>query len=486
MDKELYDPSMTQNPTPVIKAGQKVWLIGIKGTGMCALAEILQSRGVEVSGSDVPEEFYTDTVLKSLGIPYKTEFKASHITDDLDFVVRSAAYGEGHPEVDAAGKQGLPLLLYPEALGLLSENVPAGAVSGVHGKTTTTAITGCLVQALNLPGEVLVGSAVPSFGNRSTLIQGGDFFIAETCEYRRHFMHFFPDRMILTSVEPDHLDYFKDMDDISEAFISFIEKLPQGGTLIYCGDDPGAAAAAEEARVKRKDLNCIPYGFSVDGAWGISKEEAGEGENRFRINALDKTFRIRIPGDHVIQDAAAALALVCDQLKSMGMEINSNVADQLAEGIYNFTGSRRRSEIVGERKGILIMDDYGHHPSAVRKTLEGIREFYPGRRIVVDFMSHTYTRTAALLDDFAASFGAADQVILHKIYASAREEYSGAITGKDLYNKTCGHHRNVRYFDEPEEALPYLKKELRPGDLFITMGAGNNWPLGRSLYNALS
>ena len=132
------------------------------------------------------------------------------------------------------------------------------------------------------------------------------------------------------------------------------------------------------------------------------------------------------------------------------------------------------------------MDDYGHHPSAVRKTLEGIREFYPGRRIIVDFMSHTYSRTAALLEDFSRAFGAADQVILHKIYASAREEYSGSVSGEDLFRETCRHHDSVKYFTEPLEALPYLKEELKQGDLFITMGAGDNWQLGRRLYEALS
>ncbi|OQY34064.1 MAG: UDP-N-acetylmuramate--L-alanine ligase [Spirochaetaceae bacterium 4572_59] len=469
------------------KAGQKVWLIGIKGTGMCALAEIFQSRGIDVSGSDVPDEFYTDAVLRDLNIPFTRGFDAANLPDNLDFVVRSAAYDRDHTEVAAAYKRGLPVMLYPEALGLLSQGVSAGAVSGVHGKTTTSAIAGCLVQALNLPGGVLVGSAVPAFGNRSTLVQGNEFFIAETCEYRRHFMYFSPDRMILTSVEPDHLDYFKDMNDISEAFSSFVNKLPQGGTLIYCADDPGASAVAQGAGEKRKDLLILPYGFSVKGDWGIRKIPSGiQGENHFRINSLDKEFSLRIPGDHVIQDCAAALALVCDELRVMNRNIDPVVLDQLEQGIYNFTGSRRRSEIVGECGDILIMDDYGHHPSAVRKTLEGIREFYPGRRIIVDFMSHTYSRTAALLDDFSKSFGAADQVILHKIYASAREEYEGTVTGEDLYKKTCTHHNKVQYFTEVMEALPELMKQLKPGDLFITMGAGDNWQLGRRLYAALS
>ena len=453
---------------------------------MCALAEILQSRGLSVSGSDVPEEFYTDSVLQALGIPYTKGFNTDHLPDNIDLAVRSAAYGPDHPEVASLLKRGVPVLVYPEALGLLSRDVPSGAVSGVHGKTTTTAIAGCLVQALELPGEVLVGSAVPAFGNRSTLVKGNSFFIAETCEYRRHFLHFSPGRMILTSVEPDHLDYFRDLEDISEAFTSFVDKLPIGGTLIYCADDPGAVQVARRAGVSRKDLNFQPYGFTASGPWKIQKLVSPvKGENRFRLDGLDRDFRIRIPGDHVIQDASAAVALVIDQMKALGKKIDPAVLEQLEKGLYNFTGSRRRSEIVGEAGDILIMDDYGHHPSAVRKTLEGIREFYPGRHIIVDFMSHTYSRTAALLEEFSSSFAAADLVILHRIYASAREEYNGSVTGEDLYKATCRHHGSVRYFTDPLDALPYLKEELCPGDLFLTMGAGDNWQLGRRLLEEL-
>jgi len=478
---------MNQKETISLSAGQSVWLIGIKGTGMCALAEVLQARGLDVSGSDVPEEFYTDAVLTERGIPFCRGFSAANLPDRIDFAVRSAAYGEDHPEVAAVRERGIPLLVYPEALGLLSEGISAGAVAGVHGKTTTSAITGCLVQALELEGSVLVGSAVPAFGNRSTLIQGSRFLLAETCEYRRHFLHFHPDRMILTSVEADHLDYFRDYEDIRDAFCEFIDRLPEGGTLIWCADDPGTAETAALMKERRPDLNFQPYGFTAEGPWRIRKDAASRpGENRFTLDGWDRTFRLRMPGDHVIQDAAAALALVADQMAAEGRPVGTEDVEKLVLGLYNFTGSRRRSEIIGEAGGVLVMDDYGHHPSAIRKTLEGIRAFYPDRRIIADFMSHTYSRTAALLEDFSRSFGAADLVILHKIYASAREQYNGSVTGRDLFDETSRHHREVRFFEEPAEALPFLKETVRPGDLFITIGAGDNWQLGRSLYTVLT
>jgi len=475
----------------MIKPDQKVYMVGIKGTGMAALAEILLSRGLEVTGSDVEEQFYTDQVLQELKIPYFHGFSPDNIRGSFDFAVRSAAYGLDHPEVVRLMDLKIPVLLYPEALGLISAGVSAAAVSGVHGKTTTTALCGTLIQSLGMDGTVLVGSVVPAFGNRSTLVQGNQFFLAETCEYRRHFMYFSPDRMILTSVEADHLDYFRDEKDVEDAFCSFIDKLPPRGTLIYCLDDPGASRTALRMKESRPDIQMIPYGFTAQGEGQVMKSPSTRaGENHFTLGALNARFRLRIPGDHIILDAAAALLLVMDQYRSTAESHGSALDDPtiqkaLEEGIFNFSGSRRRSEIIGEEGGILVMDDYGHHPSAVRKTLEGLRDFYPNRRIVVDFMSHTYSRTSALLEEFSTSFAAADEVILHKIYASAREVFSGRISGEDLYDRTRKYHGNVHYYEEPLQALTYLTKTLKQGDLFVTMGAGDNWLLGRQILEQL-
>ena len=376
----------------------------------------------------------------------------------------------------------------PRRWGSFPEGQSSAAVAGVHGKTTTSALCGTLIQSLGMAGTVLVGSSVPAFGNRSTLVQGNDFFLAETCEYRRHFLYFSPDRMILTSVEADHLDYFKDEKDVENAFCEFISSMPEGGTLIYCSDDPGASRTAGKMAAERPDLKMIPYGFQAEGEGKITKISSdSEGENHFTLDGLDALFRLRIPGDHVIQDAAAAILLVLDQYRAGGGsgESDKSFLKGLEDGIFRFTGSRRRAEIVGEDSGILIMDDYAHHPSALRKTIEGLRDFYPDRRIIVDFMSHTYSRTAALLDDFASAFGAADEVILHKIYASAREQFNGRITGRDLFDKTCANHNNVKYYEEPIDALDYLISSLGKKDLFVTMGAGDNWQLGRALLRQL-
>ncbi len=467
-------------------------MVGIKGTGMAALAEIFQDRGFQVMGSDVEESFFTDQILRDRGIPFFKGFSASQVPENLDFAVRSAAYGEDHEEVACLLSRGVPLMTYPEALGALSRGSSAGAVAGVHGKTTTSALCGVLVKALSLPGTVLVGSAVPAFGDRATLIQGSDFFLAETCEYRRHFLNFSPDRMILTSVEADHLDYFKDLEDIENAFVELACRLSSGGTLIYCLDDPGARFCALKAKERRRDIRLIPYGFAAEGAGRVyrpSPKQGREGDNPFCLAGLGTSFTLQVPGEHIVLDAAAALLLVLDQMGCREEEgrfiLTEPELEALERGIRSFTGTRRRSEIVGEAAGILIMDDYAHHPTAIRKTLEGFRAFYPQRRMVVDFMSHTYSRTAALLEDFASSFASADEVILHKIYSSAREEYNGRISGRDLYEKTCAKHQFVRYYEEPSQALDYLLDSLKEGDLFVTMGAGNNGSLGRELFRYL-
>ncbi|MBI9102962.1 MAG: UDP-N-acetylmuramate--L-alanine ligase [Spirochaetales bacterium] len=487
--KVLFDPQAS------------IYLVGIKGTGMTALAEILHSRGISITGSDVEEEFYTDSILKGLGIPFFSGFTPENIKDfkdrsKIDLIINSAAYDpKTHPELLLAAELGIPIMEYTEALGELSDGIPSGAVSGVHGKTTTTALAGSLVKALGLQGTVLAGSGVAGFGNRSTLIQGNEFFLAETCEYRRHFLRFHPDHIILTSIEPDHLDYFKGYDDIFSAFMEFIALLPKGGSLIYCADEEGASEAARKTEHMRPDVFLIPYGINCDGPFRIVNTKLLPGENRFSLAGWEAEFSLRVPGKHTVLNAAAALALV-SRLAGFSEGIPDRIqVEALKQGIASFAGSRRRSEILGESRGILFMDDYAHHPSAIITTLKGLKEFYPDRRLVVDFMSHTYSRTAGLFKEFCRAFKDADVLILHKIYGSAREKEGAAgskVSGMSLFEgvredwmrhgKRPGE-KDICYFHEIEESREFLSALLQPGDLFLTMGAGNNWTMGRDLYN---
>ncbi len=476
---------MAENPWPASLAGQRVHLVGIKGTGMAALAEILVRRGAVVSGSDVPEKFYTDALLARLGVPYHESFAAANLPEGPLLVVHSPAYSrEEHVELRAALARGLPVFSYPEALGRLSAAADSCGVAGTHGKTTTTALAGTLAEALGLPVTVLVGSEVAGFGGRSTLVRGERFFIAETCEYRRHFLNFRPRRLIITSVEADHLDYFRDLQDVLDAFVSYVRLLPPGGTLIYAADQAGAREVAERSISQRADLRLLPYGESAPGVFGLRQVESAQGRTSFRLAGLEGEFSLPLPGRHMAWNAAAALALTGELLAAEGRALGSTELAAARAALAGFRGIRRRSERVGEAGGVLFLDDYGHHPTEIRATLEGCRSFYPGRRLVVDFMPHTYSRTRALLPQFAECFAPADLVILHRVYASAREsaaEAGAADLGRTLFQEVSARHPAVRYYEEPLGGVEAVARELEPGDLFVTMGAGDNWKLGRAL-----
>ncbi len=461
-----------------------IHLVGAKGTGICALAELLVSAGADVSGSDVDEVFYTDSILRQIGIKVHG-FSRDSLGDKTDYVIRSAAYDESNPVVAEALIRGLPVLTYPEALGDLSRRFDSSAVAGVHGKTTTTALIGTILKALDSSATVVVGSAVAGFGDRSTWSGGNRFLVAETCEYRRHFLHYHPHRIVLTSVESDHQDFYPDYESIKTAFLDFVDLLPDGGELIYCSDDSGAEEVAREILGRRPGIVLTPYGVSASGKWRINRGRPAAGENRFKVGAFSQEFRLAVPGHHLVLDASAALALSYSiAMKETGRFDVSRASEALA----GFRGSRRRSEIVGEAGGVLIMDDYAHHPTAIATTLKGLRDFYPDKRLVVDFMAHTYSRTAALLEEFAGSFTDADVLLLHPIYASAREVYDGTVTGRVLWEKTADYRpgRETLYCETLEEAEIKLAGILQSRDLFITLGAGNNRPLGARILKELS
>lgn len=464
--------------------GLRVHLVGIKGTGMAALAEVLSARGARVTGSDTAETFYTDAVLRRLGIPYVERFDAANVPSGAALVVHSAAYrADQNPELLAAAAAGIPIATYPEALGMLSGTCDASGVSGVHGKSTTTALCGSILKEWGFPATVLVGAEVPGFGGRSTLVQGSRYLVAETCEMRRHFLNYHPERILISSIEPDHLDYFRDLEDIIDAFVSYGRSLPYRGRVAYCADDPGATEAARRIGVRRDDLELVPYGRTADGPYRIAATRSEPGRTQFALEGFAVQFELRVPGDHTVLNAAGAMAL-CAAL--WGKERGGRPVDveAAARALAGFTGCRRRSEIVGEARGVLVMDDYAHHPTAVARTLDGIRSFFPNRRLVVSFMSHTYSRTRALLAEFGRCFAAADEVVIHRIYASARET-EVTVTGEELAREVAKHHPRVSYAADPLEAAPRLVRTLRAGDLFITMGAGDNWRLGRQVLAGL-
>ena len=492
--------------------GVHIHFVGIKGTGMAALVEILFHKGAVITGSDVSERFYTDEVLEKLGL-HALPFGAENITDDVQYVIYSSAYKlDKNPDLIEATRRGLPCLLYTQALGAYSERAYSCGVCGVHGKTSTTGLVGTILKEIDLPSQVLAGSVINSFGGTCTYtspmigtpvsssgLTRGSIFVAETCEYQRHFMSFCPQKIILTSVEPDHEDYYPTYEDIRQAFIDYICKLPQGGEVIYCADDKGACDTVSLVGEKRPDIVMLPYGEKADGDFAVTFGSVENERNNFTLGlfASKGAFALAMPGRHEVLDAAAAVALVCRLLVTAGKN-PLDYYESIKRGLLNFSGGKRRSEIVGRftnKNGadVLVLDDYGHHPTAVKTTLEGYRDFYKGRKIIIDFMSHTYSRTQALLPEFARCFTAADEVILHKIYSSARENPADFdITGRTLYEAVLATgQKNVHYYEEILDAADFAKAELEKplgseypdGYLFITMGAGDNWKLGKEILN---
>ncbi len=496
---------MNESYLPEDLNGFHIHCVGIKGTGVAALVEILHARGAVITGSDVAERFYTDEILEKLGIN-PLEFNSKNITDSVQLVIYSSAYNaDTNPDLAEAKRRGIPAILYTQALGAFSKNAYSCGVCGVHGKTTTTGLCGSIFKELKLAGSVLAGSIISSFGG-CTFSSGADckhtadgkkIFIAETCEYQRHFMSFFPQKIILTSVESDHQDYYPTYEDIRAAFVDYVCLLPEGGQLIYCADDKGAVETAQIALKKRPDIKLIPYGVNADGDYKLEFGKIQGGKQYFTVKALGECA-ICVPGLHNVRNSAAAVALNCELLKTADKN-PEDYAEQIRAGLLNFAGGKRRSEIVGRAKNalgqeVIFIDDYGHHPTAIKTTLAGFREFYSGHKIIVDFMSHTYTRTAALLEDFASCFDSADRVIINKIYGSARENAENAkVSGEILAEHAKKYHRDVTYCKEFDEAaatgLKMLSEpsgeEYPDGYLFVTMGAGNNWQVGTKILSEL-
>ena len=477
---------------------------------MAALVEIFFSAGAVITGSDVAERFYTDDILDALGIK-ALPFSESNVTKDINLVVYSSAYKlDQNPDLIAAQKLGVPCALYTEALGAYSERAFSAGVCGVHGKTSTTGLAGTILSQLDLNAQVLAGSVINSFGKKCVYTSPAErsqaqdaaagatngakkIFVAETCEYQRHFMAFCPRVILLTSVESDHQDYYPTFADIQAAFVDYICKLPPCGTLVYCADDAGAVETVQIALQKRPDITLVPYGTKAAGPWRLEYRSVKEQKNNFWTELLGEAF-LRVPGKHEVLDACGAATLCSCLLKEAGKSPGDYI-EKIKAGLEKFEGGKRRSEVTGRAKNsfgddIIFVDDYGHHPTAVKTTLAGFRDFYSGKKIIVDFMSHTYSRTQALLKEFAQSFDSADTVILNKIYSSARENPADfSITGKTLADEAAKFHKDVHYKEEFDEAAAFGAEELSKkagaefpnGYLFVTMGAGDNWKVAQKI-----
>lgn len=450
------------------KKPSHIHFIGIGGISMSGLAAILLKEGFTVSGSDSHESELTDRLEKA-GAKIAYQQSAENITDDIDVVVYTAAIHPSNPEYAAAVEKKIPLLSRAQLLGQLMKNyqVPI-CVSGTHGKTTTTSMAAHILMAADMDPTISVGGILPLIhGNYR--IGSNHTFLMEACEYTNSFLSFFPKISIILDIDADHLDFFKDLDDIRNSFRKFAKLLPDDGVLIINADDPAC-------KMITKDLKCkiITYSMSNKGEYTadlVTYDKRGNASFRALYQGTPiGNFSLQVPGQHNVSNALAAIALA----RELGID-----AATIQEGFSSFHGTNRRFEYKGTMQGAKIIDDYAHHPTEIKATLR-TAERVPHKKIWCVFQPHTYTRTKALLPQFAEALSIADHVVLADIYA-ARELDIYGISSRDLQAEIQKLGTDCDYFPSFEEIEDFLRANVKEGDLVITMGAGNIVQVGEDL-----
>jgi UDP-N-acetylmuramate--alanine ligase len=445
---------------------KKIYVIGIKGSGVVAVVEILKNMGIEVTGSDTHEKFFSDEVLQKLGIKYTEGFAVENIPSDADLILYSSSYNEeNNIELAEAKKRNLTLVSYPEMLAELFNKKYGIAVCGTHGKTTTSALLAWVLKEVGVDPSAVIGSRVTQWGSNA-LIGRGEYFVIEADEFQNKLKLYDPKAAILTSVDWDHPDTYPTFFEYKKAFIDFVAKIPKTGFLVVWGD---SVATNEIACACQGEI--IKYGFRDDNDLIISKTDKQKAKIKFLEKDLGD-FETKLVGDHNLLNVGAVIA-VCHKL-NLDME-------RVREVIANFQGTSRRFEYIGERNGASLIDDYGHHPEEIKATLKGAREIYPDKNIIAVFHPHSYSRTEALLQDFAQSFDDADQVIVLDIYGSAREN-TGDVNSKnvvDLINKY--NHGKAEHIPTIDETIGFLKDKIGEQDVVLAIGAGNVWEVVQKL-----
>ena len=445
-----------------------VHFIGIGGISMSGLAEILLEEGFHISGSDAKESALTDALEKKGARIYYGQ-RASNISDSTDVVVYTAAIHPDNPEFARAKELGIPMLTRAELLGQIMRNYDTPiAVAGTHGKTTTTSMLSHILLKGDCDPTISVGGILPAIGGNIRVGQS-ETFLTEACEYTNSFLSFFPKISIILNMDADHLDFFKDIDDIRRSFRRFAELLPADGTLIINADTPEYQSITE-------GLSCqvITYGLENNAdytASDITYDEFGHASFNVRYKGSDLgRCSLKVPGSHNVSNALSAVA--AGRLLNLPWEV-------IAEGLLSFTGTDRRFQYKGTVGGVTIIDDYAHHPTEIEATLKAAAN-YPHRKVWCVFQPHTYTRTKALLPEFAQALTLADHVVLADIYA-ARETDTLGISSEDLADRIRELGTPCEYFPTFDEIENFLLKNCTQGDLLITMGAGDVVNIGEQL-----
>ena len=445
-----------------------IHFIGIGGISMSGLARILLQNGFTISGSDARESALTQQLEES-GAQIFYGQKASNIIDGIDCVVYTAAISRDNGELIEAVARQIPMLTRAELLGQLMKNYDTPiAVSGTHGKTTTTSMISHILLEGNLDPTISVGGILQAIGGNIRVGNSGTF-ITEACEYTNSFLNFFPKIGVILNIEEDHLDFFKDLEDIRHSFHQFAALLPPDGTLVINGD------ITDYPEIYR-DLEChvATYGSSPDydySAANILHDE--KGRVSFDLVKYGETvtrIQLSVTGDHNVSNALASIATA--ELLDVPME-------SIQKGLLSFTGTDRRFEYRGTLDGITIIDDYAHHPTEIQATLKAAK-YYPHKSLWCIFQPHTYTRTKAFFHEFAEALSHTDHLVLADIYA-ARETDTLGISSKDLAEEVRKLGTDAHYFPSFSAIEEFVKAQCVSGDLLITMGAGNVVDIGEDL-----
>ncbi|MCD2332324.1 UDP-N-acetylmuramate--L-alanine ligase [Borreliella americana] len=454
-----------------------IFFVGIKGSGTCSLACFLNSKGYCVEGVDVPDKFHTDEILSNNKISYYEniyEFSLKELDRLFDLIVYSSAYDKDSLQVLLEAKElNIPILSYPEVLGELSRKYYSIGIAGSHGKTTTTTFLGILFDKLGLNPNVIVGSSVKDFEGNSAIAGISNIFIVETCEYKKHFLNFNPNVLILTNVDYEHVDFFKNYEALEDAFLQYINNLKKNGILIINSDDNNLLKI--KSQINRKDISIFSYGSGDLSDFQISNISVKSEYFCFSFLGLLNVELKTVLFHNVLNFSAALLALNLF-LESSGKSI-FDFEETVKRIAKNYSGIKRRVEVVKEENGVIYMDDYAHHPREIKNTLFGIKNFYKNKRIILDFMPHTFTRTKEFFADFVEVLSAADILILHNIYLSNRENFNPDELSVRLFLNIKKINKNTYFFKDVKDSINFIKNLLISGDLFITMGAGNNFIL---------
>ena len=454
-------------------AGMRIHLIGVGGCGMRALAGVLLACDAVVSGSDIAGSGAMDR-LADQGADIHVGQCETNIPDECDLVVYSAAIHEQNPELLAAKRRGIEVAKYSAMLGRLMARRVGIAVAGTHGKSTTTAMVAYALKAAGADPSFIVGAAVDQLGGPSG-VGSGKHFVAEACEFDRSFLNLRPAFAAILNIEEDHLDCYRDLAAIVEAFRAFATLVPAQGVLVANGEDRNVWAAVEFVSCEVQT-----FGQAEDCTWRAVNLKADRGLFSMDVLLDGQTYcklACPLPGLHNAYNALAAVAM----LHHAGLE-----RTRIPTLLGGFTGARRRMMLKARVGGVTVLDDYAHHPTEIQATLHAIREHYAPQRVVCVFQPHQHSRTRFLLKDFARSFGAADEVILPEIYFvrdSAREK--DHISSEDLVSQIRLHGGRACYIETFEAIVRHLEDELCAEDLIVTMGAGNIWEVADEIVRRL-